>query len=288
MQRLAGASIILFVAAGAILMGASAPALPNTEVLAQSVGRAGDYKLPFGANPFAPSNARSASGAFISENEFIPASRCIGCHKSIHDEWNESAHRNSFREPFYQANVKLLIKQRGVEVTRHCESCHNPVALFSGALTPDSKLSRPFDDEGVSCSVCHSIEETTTQGIGSYTLAPPALLVRSNGERVREATDDQIKTDLPSHYRAVMRPLLRTPEFCASCHKAAVVPELNGRKWLRSFAVYDEWQQSAFSTETVQPLSRRERQSCQSCHMPKPAGGKALHRWPGGNTAIPD
>jgi tetratricopeptide (TPR) repeat protein len=246
-----------------------------------------DYELPFGPNPFAPSNARTTTATFIGQADFIPAARCASCHANAHSEWSESAHRNSFREPFYQANVKHLIRERGIAVTRHCESCHNPVALFSGALTPDSNIARPFDDEGVSCSVCHSIEATTTEGIGSYLIAPPAMLVRADGVRVRDAADSEIRADLTSHYRAVMRPLLKTPEFCAACHKAAVLPELNNRKWLRSFAVYDEWQQSAFSTETVQPLSRRDRRSCQDCHMPKSSGGTASHRWPGGNTALP-
>lgn len=245
------------------------------------------YELPYGPNPFAPSNAKTTTGGFIPQSEFIPASRCASCHRGVHSEWKESAHRNSFREPFYQTNVKHLIRDRGIAVTRHCESCHNPAALFSGALSDNAKMERPFDEEGVTCSVCHSIESVTTRGIGSYTLAPPAMLVRADGARVRNASDAEIKADLASHKRAVMRPLLKTPELCAACHKAAVVPEMNGRKWLRSFSVYDEWQQSSMSNETVQPLNKRERQSCQSCHMPPSETGYASHRWPGANTAIP-
>ena len=196
--------------------------------------------------------------------------------------------RNAFREPFYQANVNHLIRDRGIAVTRHCESCHNPVALFSGALTKDAKIERPFDDEGVTCSVCHSIQSATTEGIGSYTIAPPALLELTDGRRIKDASDRDIFADVESHRRAMMRPLLQQPEFCASCHKAAVVPALNGRKWFRTFSVFDEWQQSAFSGETVQPLNARAYENCQSCHMPRQqTTGYALHRWPGGNTAIP-
>lgn len=139
-------------------------------------------------------------------------------------------------------------------------SCHNPVALFSGALSINAKMERPFDDEGVSCSVCHSIQSATTEGIGSYTIAPPALLELKDGQRIKDATDQQILNDLESHTRAMMRSLLKRPEFCAACHKSAIVPELNGRKWFRTFSVYDEWQQSAFASETVQPLSARPRQ----------------------------
>jgi tetratricopeptide (TPR) repeat protein len=246
------------------------------------------YEMPYGSSPFAPSNAQTTTGQLISQTAFISAKRCAKCHQSTHTEWNESAHRNAFREPFYQANVNHLIRERGIVPTRHCESCHNPVALFSGALSQNAKIERPFDDEGVSCSVCHSIESVTTQGIGSYTIAPPALLQLKDGRRIADATDKEILADLESHSRAMMRPLLHQPEFCAACHKSAIVPELNGRKWFRTFSVFDEWQQSAFAGETVQPLSTRPRQGCQSCHMPRQQNtGYASHRWPGGNTAIP-
>ncbi|MEK6279386.1 MAG: tetratricopeptide repeat protein [Acidobacteriota bacterium] len=246
------------------------------------------YEMPFGSSPFAPSNSKTTTGQLISQTAFIPAARCAKCHESTHTEWNESAHRNAFREPFYQANVLHLIRDRGIVVTRHCESCHNPVALFSGALSNNARMERPFDEEGVTCSVCHSIESVTTQGIGSYTIAPPALLEFADGRRIQNASDKEILGDLEAHSRAVLRPLLKQPEFCGACHKAAIVPELNGRKWFRTFSVYDEWQQSAFSGETVQPLNARPYENCQTCHMPKEQkSGYALHRWPGGNTAIP-
>lgn len=246
------------------------------------------YEMPYGENPFAPSNAKTVSGRFIAQEEFIPAARCAECHQQTHREWNDSAHRNAFREPFYQANVEHLIRDRTIALTRHCESCHNPAALFSGALSEKASMKRPFDEEGVSCSVCHSIESATNEGIGSYTINTPAILIRGNGERLKEASNQEILGDLDSHRRAVMRPVLKSPEFCASCHKAAVVPEMNGRKWIRTFSVYDEWQQSAFSNQTTQPLSKRPVQNCQSCHMPdQPSVGYKSHRWAGGNTAIP-
>lgn len=245
------------------------------------------YQLPFGSNPFAPSNAKTTTGRLIAQSEFIPAARCAKCHGETHAEWAESAHRNSFREPFYQANVEHLIRDRDITVTRHCESCHNPAALFSGSLTRDAKAARPFDDEGVSCSVCHSIQSVTTEGIGSYTIAPPALLEFEDGRRVRDASDEEVLKNLGAHSRAMARPLLKQPELCATCHKSAILPELNGRKWFRTFSVYDEWQQSAFAGETVQPLNARKYEDCRSCHMPQQKEtGYASHRWAGGNTAI--
>src|SRR4051812_43979010 len=71
------------------------------------------YDYRFGKDsPFSPSNATTYNGQFISGEDFIPSERCAKCHTDIHPQWKDSAHANSFREPFYQKNVKDLINQR--------------------------------------------------------------------------------------------------------------------------------------------------------------------------------
>jgi tetratricopeptide (TPR) repeat protein len=257
-----------------------------------------NYDLKFGPNPFAPSNATTTSGTFIPGDQFISSSRCAECHTDAHAQWLHSAHRNSFREPFYQKNVKDIIAQKGIEFTRHCESCHNPAALFAGALTKGSKVKRPFDDDGVSCISCHSIQQANGRGIGGYVMGEPALLLKEDGTRLLAGiTNKQILDDIPSHKRAMMRPLLRTQEFCASCHKSQVPKELNNYKFLRAFAVGDEYQMSSFSKESPHPFYVRDKESCQTCHMKKEDaplfdaaakdGKLATHRWAAANTAIP-
>ena len=254
--------------------------------------------LPPADEPFSPSNARTEDGKLIPSAQFFPAARCAGCHKDTHDAWSESLHRNAAREPFYKESVDILQKQRGIEFTRHCESCHAPVSLFSGALTTGSTESRAMDDEGVTCTVCHSTTEVRIDGTGSYTVRRPALLVREDGTPVLgDIPDEAILADVPAHRRAMMRPLLRTPEFCAACHKSVVPPSLNGYKFLRGFSAYDEWQQSGASRETVTPFYRRDqRADCRTCHMPSVAslndrsaknGAIVSHRWLGANTAAP-
>lgn len=45
-------------------------------------------------------------------------------------------------------------------------------------------------------------------------------MAREDGTPIYENfTDEQILADIPAHKRAVMRPLLRKPEFCSTCHK---------------------------------------------------------------------
>ncbi len=247
---------------------------------------------------FSPSNARTEDGRLIPSEHFFPAKRCARCHQDTHEAWSESLHRNAGRAPFYKESVDILDRTRGSEPTQHCESCHAPVSVFSGALLKGSKESRAMDDEGVTCSVCHSITEARLDGTGSYTIRRPALLAKEDGTPVYgDVPDSAIMADIPGHRRAVMRPLLKTPEFCGTCHKSAVTVPLNNYKLLRGFSAYDEWQQSAASRETVAPFYRRERRvDCRDCHMPPVAAQKDVaakkglissHRWLGANTLTP-
>ncbi len=251
---------------------------------------------------FSPSNARTEDGLSIPVDQFFSAKRCAGCHHDTHAAWSESLHRNAAREPFYRESVDILLRTRGIEFTRHCESCHTPVALFSGALTKNSiRQQAPFtslDDEGVTCTVCHSITGARLDGTGSFTIRRPALLAQDDGTPIYgNFTDEEILADVPAHKRAMMRPLLRQPEFCATCHKVDAPAELNGYKHIRGFSAYDEWQQSGASQEVVSPYYRTERRiDCRGCHMPKIKSLNdraarnhliASHQWLGANTAAP-
>jgi tetratricopeptide (TPR) repeat protein len=260
------------------------------------------YNYAFGKDaPFLPSNAASANGQFLSPKSFYSAQYCGHCHQEAYRQWRQSVHSNSFRAPWYLKNVNLLIDEKGVQFSRHCEGCHNPVALLSGDLSQGMPKKRPFEDEGLTCSTCHSIQSVDTTGTGSYVMGTPAVLVDESGAPIaRPVSDGEILAHLDRHSRAVMRPVYRTPEFCAACHKAAIPHALDDYKWLRAFSVYDEWQGASFAKQSPLPFYRKETVStCQSCHMtrePLPAsavepgakdGQFVSHRWLGGNTLMP-
>jgi Flp pilus assembly protein TadD len=262
-------------------------------------GAAHPYNYPFGISPFLPSQAKTAPASFIDATSFPTAAFCAKCHEDVHQQWRQSAHANSFRAPFYKKNVDVLVAQKGIEFSRHCEGCHNPIALLSGALTKGSTADRSFDEDGITCMVCHSIQEVqNTSGTGSYVMGIPAVMVREDGTPITgPVTFDDILRRPKLHSKAVMRDFYRTPEFCSVCHKAFIPRMLNQYKWLRAFSVYDEWQQTSWSRETPLPFYQKETASgCQTCHMPRvdaltDYGAKnhqvASHRWPGANTAIP-
>jgi tetratricopeptide (TPR) repeat protein len=261
------------------------------------------YNYAFGHDtPFSPSNATSANGQFVSPKSFYTAEYCGHCHQEAYHQWRQTAHSNSFRAPWYLKNVNALIDEKGVQFSRHCEGCHNPVALLSGDLSQGMPKKRPFEDEGVTCSTCHSIIATDTTGTGSYIMGTPAVLVDQNGAPITTpVSDTEILAHLDRHSKAVMRPLYKTAEFCAACHKAAIPRTLDDYKWLRAIGLYDEWQGASFTKQSPLPFYRKDSVStCQTCHMPREPlalgaqdpGAKdnqfASHRWLGGNTLLPE
>ncbi|MGB6686606.1 MAG: tetratricopeptide repeat protein [Terracidiphilus sp.] len=260
------------------------------------------YNYAFGKDtPFLPSDAADTNGQFMSPKSFPTAEYCGHCHQEAYHQWRQTAHSNSFRAPWYLKNVNMLIDEKGVQYSRHCEGCHNPVALLSGDLTQGMPKKRPFEQEGVTCSTCHSIVSTDATGTGSYVMGTPAVLVDENGAPITgPVSDAEILAHLDRHSKAVMRPLYHTSEFCAACHKAAIPRSLDDYKWLRAISLYDEWQGASFTKESPLPFYRKDSVStCQTCHMmsePLPAGaedpgakdGKLMsHRWLGGNSLIP-
>jgi tetratricopeptide (TPR) repeat protein len=259
------------------------------------------YLLPFGADPYLPSEARAAFTGFIKESEVPSAKWCGHCHQAIYEQWRESAHANSFRTPWYTKNVNLLIHEKGIERSRHCEGCHNPTALFSGMLTtgaPTDAASRPFDDEGVTCMSCHAIQALQpVRGLGSYVMGVPAAMLDASGHpMIGLPTDAEIYAHPERHRAAVMRAIYLKPEFCGACHKANLPRTLNGYKWLRAFDTYDEWQQSAWAGLNPLPFfAKSGGTTCQTCHMALVQGKDEgavqgmvhSHRWLGANTAIP-
>ncbi|WP_263368320.1 tetratricopeptide repeat protein [Edaphobacter bradus] len=275
------------------------PATPSQrQIYSQSIAEHYDYR--FGANqPFLPSLATTDTGEFINSKAFPTAKYCGHCHQEAHAEWRQSAHANSFRTPWYTRNVNLLMAEKGIEYARHCEGCHNPTALVSGAMTKGSTINRKFDEDGVTCSVCHAIQKVDTRGTGSYVLAQPAVLVDEHDQPIYgEVSDKEILTHLDRHSKAVMKDFYRTSEYCSACHKAALPRQLNDYKWQRAIFLYDEWQLSSFAKQSPLPFYTKDSVStCQTCHMARePLGaipdygakdGKlASHRWLGANTIM--
>jgi tetratricopeptide (TPR) repeat protein len=261
------------------------------------------YNFHYGKkNPFTPGNIQVQGAGFIQPGAFPTAEYCGTCHQEAYSQWRQALHSNAFRTPFYRTSVNILIrdKTRGIAFTRHCDSCHNPIGVISGALTEDSKVDRArFDSDGLTCTTCHSVLSLdSTNGNASLQMGVPAVIVDEKGERIPGMVPfDMILRHPERHSKAVMHDFLRTPEFCAACHKANLPATLNDYKFIRAFTAYDEWQQSKFSQRNPLTFYQADFTTCQDCHMKRAAntypeygaknGTFASHRWLAGNTAVP-
>ncbi|GAC1656402.1 MAG: multiheme c-type cytochrome [Acidobacteriaceae bacterium] len=298
---LAGALVIIVLAVGprGVKAGSEADAASAARA-SYSEKAAKGYSYRYGVeHPFLPSSMETDNGEFIDPKSFPTAQYCGHCHQESHTEWRQSAHSNANRAPWYLRNVNLLNAEKGISSSRHCEGCHDPLAVAAGAITEGAPRKRPYDQDGVTCMVCHSIKSVDTRGTGSFVLAEPAVMVDENGAPLhRPVTDAEILAHLDRHSAAVMKPFYRTSEFCASCHKAALPKTLNDYKWQRAISLYDEWQNSSFARESPLPFYKKDAVStCQTCHMQREAlqgvdygaknGKLASHRWLGANTVVP-
>ncbi len=258
------------------------------------------YNFAFGpGNISLPGNGAVEGNTFLQPDVFPTADYCGRCHKEAYHQWRQSLHSNSFRTPFYRTSVNILMRTKGIEFARHCDSCHNPVAVLAGGLTQASVVDRGFDQDGLTCMTCHSVQRVqSTNGNGSYVMGVPAVMVDEKGTRIPGLVPDaEILAHLDRHSKAVMQPLYRTPEFCSACHKANLPNPLNGYKFIRAFTAYDEWQNSKFSQRNPLTFYQADFTSCQGCHMKRAAavlpdpgaknGQFASHRWLAGNTAVP-
>jgi Flp pilus assembly protein TadD len=258
------------------------------------------YSFPFTNGDISmPGNAAVQDGDFLPSGAFPDAKYCGHCHQEAYHQWRQSLHSNAFRTPFYRASVNILLRTKGIEFARHCDSCHNPIAVLAGAMTTGSTLDRSFDRDGLTCATCHSIRSVESKlGNGGFVMGVPSVLVDEQGRRIPGAVpDSEIYAHPDRHSKAVMQDIYHTPEFCEACHKSNLPPALNEYKWIRAFTAYDEWQNSKFSQRNPLTFYTANFTTCQRCHMmrapvtlPEPGakdGTLVSHRWPAGNTAVP-
>src|ERR1700677_3924197 len=258
------------------------------------------YNFRFGTDePFLPGNPSVIGNDFIQPGAFPKASYCAHCHQQAYSQWRQALHSNSFRTPFYRTSVNILPRTRGIEFTRHCDSCHNPIGVLAGAMTQKSKVLRKCVSAVLPCPPCHSIQQLkSTEGNGGFVMGVPAVMVDENGKRIPgEVPYDEILKHPERHSKAVMKDFYRTPEFCSACHKANLPTPLNDYKFIRAFTVYDEWQNSKFSQRNPLTFYTADFTTCQGCHMKRGPishvewgsknGTFASHRWLAGNTAVP-
>ena len=251
---------------------------------------------------------------------FHTSDRCMACHNglvteagedvSIGTDWRASMMSNSSRDPYWQAAVRretLDHPKAKAAIEDTCSTCHMPMARFTartqgreGEIFAHLPVTRAETEEerlaadGVSCAVCHGIqeerlgtEESFTGGFVVDTASPwdsrpifgPFEIDHGLATIMRSATG----------FQPTQAPHIQSSELCATCHTLfteALGPNDKVLGRLPEQVPYLEWRHSAY----------RDEQTCQSCHMPlvttdtpiasvlgEPRAGFSRHVFRGGN-----
>ncbi|MDH5199001.1 MAG: cytochrome c family protein, partial [Gemmatimonadota bacterium] len=230
-----------------------------------------DYSLLYGPDrPFAPSLARTNTGSAFDARSMSGSESCgtSRCHEQIVAEWKVSAHRYSAMDVAFQSVQEVMAKQNGAESTRYCGGCHDPISLFSGTknvFTEDLTNLAGYQ-EGVSCIVCHAIEETDVKGNAAYVIRQPEryMFELEDGPSTRVLRDFLIRAYPRHHVQSLQHKLFKSPEFCAACHKQFIDEEINQVGWVQLQNQYDNWRKSRWN----EPGDPQKTIECRECHMP--------------------
>ncbi len=229
-----------------------------------------DYSFGYGEDkPFAPSLGHTESNGAYDAASLSGSEACgsSGCHTQILEEWTPSAHRYSSSDLAFQAVQDLLYKDLGPEGTRYCAGCHDPIALFSGSKNVNvDGLTSPGADEGISCISCHSILRTDVRGNADYTITQVRRYIgeHKTGRFNKLLSDFLIRAYPQQHKSSFTKPMYKTAEFCAACHKQFIDEEVNQFGWVQLQNQYDNWKESRWHNEDDQ----RKTINCRECHMP--------------------
>jgi len=266
-----------------------------------------------GVKYFEPSLARTADGKFIPAEALMNDKYCIQCHKDIYDNHLHSSHKfSSFNNPAYLFSVKetreMGLKRDGhVKSSRWCAGCHDPVPFFSGKFDDPN-----FDFEkhetghaGITCVVCHSITAVNgPEGNAAFTIEEQQQypFTYSESPALQWINAQMVKAKPQFHKKTMLKPLHKTAEFCATCHKVSLPVELNHYKdFLRGQNHYDTFVLSGAGHGSRSfYFPDKAKGDCNSCHMPltpstdfgakdfDKSGTRKVHdhRFPAANTGL--
>lgn len=230
--------------------------------------------------------------ATFTSAHFSGSKNCAVCHDGISDnqgndlsivkDWAASMMANAAKDPLWKAKVSSEMNRNPdlkEVIADKCTRCHMPmasveshfnnetIALFEdGYLEPSDSLHNAAMD-GVSCSLCHQIDDSDL--FGSPEGMSGHFAINEQREIYGQYTGVLTRPMQNNvNYTPTFSKHISTSELCGSCHnlKTPYVDITNGELIADTpfpeQMPYGEWQASNFSDGGVTPST------CQQCHMP--------------------
>ncbi len=217
-----------------------------------------------------------AHAATFIDDPFPSAEKCRNCHPGHYREWASSMHAYGQLSPVFGAMNNAINGLTNGTNGDFCIRCHNGVGMAVDEPVVMSNMDRrPASREGVTCVVCHRVDQNWGKGAGRRALTEgdvAAPIVGPGGNAILADVLANPETfgalsgsiEAPNsrarvvHGEVTPRFFQSTSSMCASCHDV-LAPT--------GFRLED-----AFSEFKNSPAAREKGQSCQDCHMGKIQG----------------
>lgn len=235
---------------------------PKTQYKGVEVKDVDFYSMPWDkTEPFFPGQLKTADGKMGNPKAIPSSSACVKCHKKEFEEWVPSLHSISGRDLVYdnsiEANVQIKKRHHGRELSRFCDSCHNPMEVAMGKNNPITSV-EPSDvqTEGLACVFCHTATHADPEtGNGAVTFDLNKAYDNLSGSAILASPRDHAR----AFGSAKTNKLLKSAEFCGACHNERYYPPVTpSTKVLHAQSTYDEWKNSWYAKNNI---------TCQDCHM---------------------
>ena len=226
-------------------------------------------------------DAAAAHLALFAEDRYPSANTCKTCHPRHYDEWSISQHSYAQLSPVYMAMQRTINAVTSSTNGDFCIRCHNQVGMNMEESMFISNLDRhPTSREGITCVVCHRVNQEYGKVSGRVALVEGGLLepvfgpggneelerVLDNRHEYRVVTEPD-EAGRKIHTEVGRFPQLSTSGFCGSCH------DVNLFNGFRLEEAFSEYKNSPAADNGV---------SCQDCHMGKVQGVvSGYHEGPG-------
>ena len=255
-------SVILWSTFSAALVAVALILAPAPDSSGVDVDDLPYYSLPFGQNPFAPSNIRTSDGRFLDWRAVPSSEMCGTCHQREFEEWTASIHSITGPDVLYEGTILAneFDSHAGGDIAteriRWCDGCHEPMSVLAGGGTPLPETG-PNEalEEGAPCILCHTATAADPE-------AGNAALTIAASEINRHLTPAMILAAPERHARDMQAtrhdPLLSTSDFCGACHTEIRPTEVAGDAPLTFASTWSEWRESEWADKGV---------TCQTCHM---------------------
>ncbi len=204
------------------------------------------------------SAAMSAPPQIFDLERFIDPDTCAGCHGDIFEQWSNSMHNLSHKDPVY-AQVAAFLRQGltdqdEIDEAESCVKCHTPVGVvtgFPGKLSDDLSKTPEIATKGIQCDYCHSAVKVT-QMYNNGLFLEPGFGEDDPGVKYGPFDDAE-----PDFHDAAYSALHESADICGTCHDVKHVSFGTDLE-----TTYTEWKNSPYNAENPD-----ERITCQGCHM---------------------